>query len=105
MNKFFYGKLAFGNLRKNGRLYLPYILAAMGIGAMYYIIVALTGDEGISKMPGASDLKIIMGLGCVVILIFAVIFLFYTNSFLMKRRKKEFGGFIFWEWRRSILGK
>lgn len=91
MNNFFYGKLAFGNLRKNGRLYLPYILAAVGIGAMYYIMVALTGDEGIEKMPGGRDLKMIMGLGCGVIMIFAVIFLFYTNSFLMKRRKKEFG--------------
>ena len=105
MNKFFYGKLAFGNLRKNGRLYLPYILAAMGIGAMYYIIVALTGDEGISKMPGASDLKIIMGLGCVVILIFAVIFLFYTNSFLMKRRKKEFGLFHILGMEKKHIGK
>ncbi len=93
MSSFFYGRLAFGNLKKNGRLYLPYILAAVGIGAMYYIMVALTGDEGIEKMPGAGDLKMIMGLGCGVILIFAVIFLFYTNSFLMKRRKKEFGLF------------
>ena len=55
MNKFFYGKLAFGNLRKNGRLYLPYILAAVGIGAMYYIMVALTGDKGIEKMPGGGN--------------------------------------------------
>ncbi|MCI9173792.1 MAG: ABC transporter permease [Lachnospiraceae bacterium] len=93
MSSFFYGRLAFGNLKKNGRLYLPYILAAVGIGAMYYIMVALTGDEGIEKMPGGGDLKMIMGLGCGVILIFAVIFLFYTNSFLMKRRKKEFGLF------------
>lgn len=93
MNGFFYGKLAFGNLKKNGRLYLPYILAAVGIGAMYYIMVALTGDEGIMDMPGAAELKLIMGLGCGVIMIFAIIFLFYTNSFLMKRRKKEFGLF------------
>lgn len=93
MNGFFYGKLAFGNLKKNGRLYLPYILAAVGIGAMYYIMVALTGDEGIMEMPGAAELKMIMGLGCGVIMIFAIIFLFYTNSFLMKRRKKEFGLF------------
>lgn len=93
MNGFFYGKLAVGNLKKNGRLYLPYILAAVGIGAMYYIMVALAGDEGIMDMPGALELKMIMGLGCGVIMVFAIIFLFYTNSFLMKRRKKEFGLF------------
>lgn len=105
MNKFFYGKLAFGNLRKNGRLYLPYILAAVGIGAMYYIMVALTGDKGIEKMPGGGDLKMIMGLGCVVIMIFAVIFLFYTNSFLMKRRKKEFSLFHILGMEKKHIGK
>lgn len=105
MSSFFYGRLAFGNLKKNGRLYLPYILAAVGIGAMYYIMVALTGDEGIEKMPGAGDLKMIMGLGCGVILIFAVIFLFYTNSFLMKRRKKEFGLFHILGMEKKHIGK
>lgn len=93
MNKFFYGRLAFGNLKKNIGLYLPYILAAVGIGAMYYIMGAITRDRGIQKMPGSQDLFMILGLGCGVIAIFAVIFMFYTNSFLMKRRKKEFGLF------------
>lgn len=105
MNRFFYGKLAFGNLKKNGRLYLPYILAAIGIGAMFYIMLALTADEGIGKMPGAADLKMIMGLGCGVVMIFAVIFLFYTNSFLMKRRKKEFGLFHILGMEKRHIGK
>lgn len=93
MSKFFYGRLAFSNLKKNGRLYMPYIVAAVGIGAMYYIMLAITGDDGIDEMMGAQELKIILGLGCVVITMFAVVLLFYTNSFLMKRRKKEFGLF------------
>lgn len=105
MNKFFYGKLAFGNLRKNGRLYLPYVLAAVGIGAMYYIMLALTSDEGIGRMPGAADLKMIMQLGCGVIMVFAVVFLFYTNSFLMKRRKKEFGLFHILGMEKRHIGK
>ena len=105
MNRFFYGKLAFGNLKKNGRLYLPYILAAIGIGAMFYIMLALTADEGIGKMPGAAELKMIMGLGCGVVMIFAVIFLFYTNSFLMKRRKKEFGLFHILGMEKRHIGK
>ncbi len=33
----------------------------------------------------------IMALGNVVLLIFSVIFLFYTNSFLIRRRRREFG--------------
>ncbi len=105
MSKFFYGRLAFSNLKKNGRLYLPYILAAVGIGAMYYIMIALTGDQGIEKMPGTGELQMIMGLGCVIIMIFAVIFLFYTNSFLMKRRKKEFGLFHILGMEKRHIGK
>ncbi len=93
MNRLFYARLAIGNLRKNAGLYLPYVLAAVGIGAMYYIMGAITRDEGIKQMRGADQLFMILSLGCGVIAIFTVIFLFYTNSFLMKRRKKEFGLF------------
>ena len=42
-------------------------------------------------MPGAKNLGLILRLGIGVIGIFAVIFLFYTNSFIIKRRKKELG--------------
>ncbi len=105
MSKFFYGRLAFSNLKKNSGLYLPYILAAIGTGAMYYIMGAISKDEGIQKMPGSMDIKLILGLGCGVIAIFAVIFLFYTNSFLMKRRKKEFGLFNILGMEKRHIGK
>jgi len=48
-------------------------------------------------MSGYGSLKTILFLGTIFIGIFAVIFLFYTNSFLIKRRKKELGLY-------SILG-
>lgn len=105
MNRLFYARLAVGNLRKNAGLYLPYVLAAIGIGAMYYIIGAITRDEGIQEMRGASELSMILYLGCGVIAIFTVIFLFYTNSFLMKRRKKEFGLFNILGMEKRHIGK
>lgn len=105
MNRFFYGRLAFSNLKKNSGLYLPYILTAIGVSAMYYIMGAISRDEGIKKMPGSEELAIILGLGCGVIAIFAVIFLFYTNSFLMKRRKKEFGLFNILGMEKRHIGK
>lgn len=105
MNRFFYGRLAVGNLKKNVGLYLPYILAAIGISAMYYIMGAITRDEGIMEMRGASELSMILSLGCGVIAIFTVIFLFYTNSFLMKRRKKEFGLFNILGMEKRHIGK
>ncbi len=105
MSRFFYGKLAFSNLKKNARLYLPYMLTAIGVSAMYYIMLAITKDEGIQKMPGSESLQMVLGLGCGVITIFAVIFLFYTNSFLMKRRKKEFGLFNILGMEKRHIGK
>ncbi len=93
MSRFFYGKLAFGNLKKNFGIYLPYMIAAIGVTAMYYIMAAICRDPGLDKIPHPEEMRMILGLGSWVIAIFSVIFLFYTNSFLMKRRKKEFGLF------------
>lgn len=91
MNRFFYLELATGNIKKNGKFYFPYLLTCICTVAMFYIMCAIAYRDGLSKMPGAQSVQQMMGLGCYVIGIFAVIFLFYTNSFLMKRRKKEIG--------------
>ena len=58
---------------------------------MFYIIAFLAGDPLLKTIRGGSFITEMLGLGTYVIIIFAVLFLFYTNSFLMKRRKKEFG--------------
>ena len=60
---------------------------------MYYIIHSLSNNEGISTLIGSDTISITLGLGNNITAIFAIIFLFYTNSFLIKRRKKEFGLF------------
>ena len=91
MNKHLYARLAARNLRKNARSYGPFILAAVLTVAMFYIILALSVDEGLQSMAGAVTIQLIMRYGVVVVGLFAVIFLFYTNSFLIKRRKREFG--------------
>jgi len=93
MSRFFYAKLAAINLKKNAQTYLPYILTCIGTVMMYYIMVFLSENEGLGKMTGGSEVQMILNLGCYVIAIFAAIFLFYTHSFLVKRRKKEFGLF------------
>ena len=87
----FYPHLAWDGIRKNKRLYLPYILTCTGMVMMFYIIAFLAGDTMLKTVRGGSFVTEMLGLGTYVIMIFAVIFLFYTNSFLMKRRKKEFG--------------
>lgn len=86
----FYPKLAFDGIRKNKRLYIPYILTCIGMVVMYYIIVFLQGSA--SLLPkGVRTVTMILNLGGWVIAVFSALFLFYTNSFLIRRRKKEFG--------------
>ena len=93
MNKFLYPRLAAINIKKNYKTYVPYILSCIGTIIMYYIMFALSKNSGLNHMSGGYQLKEILSLGSWVIAVFAVIFLFYTNSFLIKRRKKEFGLF------------
>lgn len=91
MNKLFYPKLAAGNIKKNGKTYVPYILTCIFTVAMFYIMKSLSLNEGLKNIRGTDTVTHIMELGCYVVGLFALIFLFYTNSFLMKRRKREFG--------------
>ena len=84
MNKLFYPKLAGQNIIKNGKFYFPYLLTVViSAAASYY-----------NDLPGKQRydyLMMFMTLGSFVLALFIVIFLSYTNSFLMKRRSKELG--------------
>jgi len=84
-------RLAAGSVRKNRKLYLPYLLASSLMVCMYYILVLIKDAGFVAEMQGGSDLQFLLELGSRVILLFAVLFLFYTNAFLIRSRKKEFG--------------
>lgn len=93
MAKGFFLKLAASNIKKNEKTYIPYLLTCIITVAMFYIIKSLSLNPGLEKMAGGEHVSYFMFLGSYVIAVFAFIFLFYTNSFLVKRRKKEFGVF------------
>lgn len=97
MKIFLYPRLAWSGIRKNKELYIPYLLTCIGMIMMYYIVSYLYTGTMLEKVYGASVMAVMMGLGRFVIGAFSVIFLFYTHSFLIRRRKKEFGLY-------SILG-
>ena len=87
MSSKIYGKLAITNLKNNRKSYVPYILMAVLSVMMYYIVGSMAqGNNGLSE-----NVKMIMGYMNGLLMIFSVIFLFYTNSFLIKRRKREIG--------------
>ena len=87
----FYPKLAWGGIVKNKRLYVPYILSASGVAAVFYIMFYLASGSFLDGMPGGRTAATTLSLGVYVIVVFALIFLFYCNSFLVRRRYKEFG--------------
>lgn len=94
MNKMFYPKLSVQNIIKNGRFYIPFCLSAVLTVMMFFNIVSLYLSP---SQSGHDSVTSLLYFGIYVIGLFAVIFLFYTNSFLMKRRSKEIGLY-------SILG-
>ena len=98
MNKLFYPKLALTNIKKNSKTYIPFLLTCIITIALFYDICSLAGNSGLDSMPGAGEMRMMLILGTYVVGFFAIIFLFYTNSFLMKRRKKEFGLFNILGW-------
>lgn len=86
-----YFRLAQTGIRRSRRTYLPYFFTCVGMTAMFYIIASLASSPSLTDMAGGRTLSSILGFGTFVMALFAVIFLFYTNSFLIRRRKKEFG--------------
>ena len=88
----FYPRLAWDGLRKNRRLVFPYMLTCICMIAMFYILAFLASPEITDLLPkGARATAEIMTLGSYVIAVFSIIFLYYTNSFLIRRRAREFG--------------
>lgn len=89
---FFYSKFALNNLVKNKKFIIPYVLSAIFTIMSFYILSSLAFGDNLNKLPNGIDAtKQVLSLGIIVIAIFSIIFLFYTYSFLVKRRVKEFG--------------
>ena len=86
-----YTRLAWDGIRKNKRLYLPYLLTCVGMVTLYYMMSELCGSPLLDSMRGGTSSRLVLGLGTWVIAIFSALFLFYTNSFLVRRRQREFG--------------
>ncbi len=86
-----YNVLALEGIKKNKQLYLPYIISSVCIIAITYIVSYFCYSKTIISSIGGEVISSIMLLGFMVMALFSLIFVFYTHSFLFKRRKKEFG--------------
>lgn len=70
-----YPRIALDGIRRNGRLYLPYLLTGAGIVSIYYILVYLSESRVFTDVDGGSNVRIIMGLGSYVIAFFSLLLL------------------------------
>ena len=86
-----YWRLTLTGIRSNRRLYLPWLLTNVGMVMMSYIIASLLYSPLRSFIRSYSTLGAVLSLGRAVLFVFAVILLFYTNAFLIRRRRREFG--------------
>lgn len=91
MKKGFFSKLARDAIRKNRQMYFPYILTGSVMVMMFYILMSMMESPDLENIHGGSVLAMFLPYGCGVIGIFSLIFLFYTNSFLIRQRYREFG--------------
>lgn len=92
MRKGIFSKLAIQNIRNNKSTYIPYMITCIFCIAMIYMVEFLrdcpTLDQAVRH---AAEVRMILSTGEIIVIIFCVIFLIYSNSFLMKRRQKEIG--------------
>ena len=87
----FYIRLAGSGISKNRKLYIPYIITCICMIMMFYIISYLGMSADFATVRGGEMLQSFLMLGIWIIAVFSLIFLYYTNSFLIRRRQKEFG--------------
>ena len=84
-------KLAWQGIRKNAETYLPYLLMGILMVGVSYIMNYLTRPALMGALSMGGTTLMVLQMGKIVISVFSVIFLYYCNSFLIRRRMKEFG--------------
>lgn len=90
MKSMFYPKFALSSIRKNKKLYLPYLLTNILWISMFYIVSALSNSSILIHVKGGKTLAELLKFSWVIILFFSFLFIFYTSSFLSKQRNKEY---------------
>ena len=84
-------RLALSNLIKNRKLYYPYALATILAIAITYIFTSLTLNPHLDDLTGSDPIKMVLGMGLVIVALSSGLIVLYANSFVMKNRSKELG--------------
>ena len=90
-------RMAATNIRKNGSTYLPYIGISIFAMFTYFVFDLILKNDIMLTLPKGVYALVLVEIGFGLLNCIMVPFLYYTNSFLIKRRKRELGLY-------SILG-
>ncbi|HEX2945561.1 MAG TPA: ABC transporter permease [Clostridia bacterium] len=92
MNKFILlPKLSVMGIRKNGNAYFPYILAGIFSVFVFFVFTSILNNDIVKTLPRSAYAWLLLEVGQVLLGLILLPFILYTNSFLIKRRKKELG--------------
>jgi putative ABC transport system permease protein len=91
LGKGFYFNLAFNNIKRNQKKFIPYFITATIMISVYFMVLLIIYTPGLEGVPENGILKMLFMIGLSVLSVFIAIFMLYINSFLIKQRKKEMG--------------
>lgn len=91
MRRGLYARLAWTGIQKNKQLYIPYLISGIAMVVAFYILSFLGASDVVGQLKGGAAVTQLLSYGSWLIGIFSLLFLFYANSSLIKKRKKEFG--------------
>lgn len=81
----------------NGTVYYPYLISGIFSAFTYFVFSSILRNDLMKTLPKSGYAWMLLMIGKSLLAIILLFFLIYTNSFLVKRRKKELGLY-------SILG-
>lgn len=84
-------KLAMTGVMKNGSIYFPYMGAGVFSVFIWFVFSSILHNDIVDTLPKSAYAMVLLMIGKVLLALIILPFLFYTNSFLIKRRKKEIG--------------
>ncbi|MDO5725301.1 MAG: hypothetical protein Q4P29_03250 [Tissierellia bacterium] len=91
MNSSIYQRLSKNGIKKNRQIYTPFIIASIVTFTLFFIISAMASTKKYAELGfrGMKETQMTLGLAVFIVALFSIIFIFYTHSFLVKRRQKE----------------
>ena len=83
--------IAARSIWQNKTIYIPYLLAGIFSCFTYFVFQMILDSEIVEKLPKSVYAYALLQMGLMLLVIILLPFLYYANSFLLKRRKRELG--------------